>query len=551
MEAPMRAAILLPLLFLTAVAAAQDPIHVDAPELAKLDDTLPDGGLPPVVGVRNIQVFRASRDVPEMADGKGWTYNHHQDMACWKGRLYVAWTNGEVDEDVWPSREVYSTSEDGITWSPPSELFPQGVSTSLRMYFFHAPNGRMLVIAGQRVSEEKLNEQTKRGAVVREIRNDHSLGDVFTLILDPACKNPPSIFDTSADAGFVEACRQLLANRPFLETQDYGVLLGNRRMKWYDLLRSDHKYRTFGKAFSFFHRKDGALVGIGKKGWTIVSTDEGENWSQPVIPQTLLTNNAKVWGVRTPDNRYALLYNPKDYDRYPLIMVSGDDGITFKDARVAHGEVPRQRYAGLNKNIGPQYVRGISEWATDGSRKDDPLWVVYSVNKEDIWVSRIPAPQQASGWSTYSPKWAPVTIGDDGSVKLESRDPYDFAKAQYTFPEAAKISVSFEIDDAGSQRGPVKLEFREKFGGECERFSLPNRVSKLQIDLDATTRTSQITIDGKQLKASPLQSSIKVFQRLAFQTDDWRGVAKSEEVAKGSDKPIALTRFVIRHLSVK
>jgi sialidase-like protein len=547
----MRLALLLSILVTTQLALADDPIHIDAPELAKLDNALPDGGLPPVVGVRNIQVFRASRDALELSDGKGWTYNHHQDMACWKGRLYVAWTNGEVDEDVWPSREVYSTSEDGVTWSPPCELFPQGVSTSLRMYFFHAPNGRMLVIAGQRVSEEKLNEQTKRGAVVREIRADHSLGDVFTLILDPVCKNPASMFDASADAGFVEACRQLLANHFFLETQDYGVLLGDRRMKWYDLLRSDRKYRTFGKAFSFFHRKDGALVGIGKKGWTIVSTDEGASWSQPVIPQTLLTNNAKVWSVRTRDNRYALVYNPKDYDRYPLIMVSGDDGINFKDARVVHGEVPRQRYAGLNKNIGPQYVRGISQWATDGSRKDDALWVVYSVNKEDIWVSRIPAPQQTTGWSTYSPKWAPVTIGEDGSVKLESRDPYDYAKATYTFPEAKKISVSFKIDPADSEHGPVLIDFRDKFGGEREQWKLPNGNLTFQIDLDATARTCRITVDGKPLDVSQLQSPIKSFQRLSFQTLDWRGVGKADPVPAGSDKPIKPTRFIVRDLSVK
>src|SRR5438552_10163299 len=253
-------ALALTLLVLSQLVFAADPIRIDAP--AKITSTLPDGGLPPVVGVRNIQVFRATRDVPEMSDGKGWTYNHHMDMACWKGRLYVAWTNGEKDEDVWPAREVYSTSEDGMKWDPPRELFPQGVSTSLRMYFFHAPNGRMLVIAGQRVSREKLKEENKAGAVVREIRVDLTLGDLFTLIADPLAKDAPRIFDTSKDAQFVESCRQLLANRPFLETQDYGVLLGDRRMKWHEVARTDRAYRNFGKAFSFFHRKDGALVGI-------------------------------------------------------------------------------------------------------------------------------------------------------------------------------------------------------------------------------------------------------------------------------------------------
>src|SRR5436309_15669651 len=106
-------------MFLCMSIYAADPIRNEAVEQSKLTNTLADGGLPPVIGVRNYQVFRASRDVPEMTDGKGWTYNHHMDLANWKGRLYVAWDNGQKDEYVWPSREVYSTSEDGGTWSVP------------------------------------------------------------------------------------------------------------------------------------------------------------------------------------------------------------------------------------------------------------------------------------------------------------------------------------------------------------------------------------------------------------------------------------------------
>ena len=41
-------------------------------------------------------------------------------------------------------------------------------------------------------------------------------------------------------------------------------------------------------------------------------------------------------------------------------MTTSDDGITFDTMRVVHGEVPLQRYPGLNKNIGAQYVRGAS-----------------------------------------------------------------------------------------------------------------------------------------------------------------------------------------------
>src|SRR3954452_24042274 len=187
-----------------------DPIIIDAPEQSLLDPTLPDGGLPPVVGVRSFQVFRATKDAPELSDGRGWTYHHHVDMACWRGQLYVGWNSCERDEDVWPSRELYSTSSDGQTWSEPAELFPQGVSTPLRLYFFHAPNGRMLAFAGLRVGHNKTTEDTKGPLVVREIKDDGSLGTVYTLrspqtagTTQPVTvESLPPGYDGAGDAGF-------------------------------------------------------------------------------------------------------------------------------------------------------------------------------------------------------------------------------------------------------------------------------------------------------------------------------------------------------------
>ena len=76
--------------------------------------------------------------------------------------------------------------------------------------------------------------------------------------------------------------------------------------------------------------------------------------------------------------------------RYPLVMVHGDDGITFRDMRCVRANDTPMRYPGRSKVAGPQYVRGVSEWSTDGSWKDAAVWVAYSVNKEDIWVSRVP-----------------------------------------------------------------------------------------------------------------------------------------------------------------
>jgi hypothetical protein len=436
------------------------------------------------------------------------------------------------------------------------------------MYFFHAPNGRMLVMAGMRWSQELLKEENKRGAVVREIKSDHSLGDVFTIIADARVANAPPLFSTSADKEFVQACEQLLANRAFLETQDYGVLLGDHKMKWHDIAAADRRIRNFGKAFSFFHRKDGALVGIGKQGWTILSTDEGESWAQPVDPPSLLTGNAKVWGQRTSDGRYALVYNPMTVDRFPLVMVTGDDGISFKDMRIIHGEVPAERYEGLHKNLGAQYVRGISEWTSDGSRKDKAMWVVYSSNKEDIWVSRIPIPAISSGWSTYSPRWAPVTVSED-SVKLEDHDPYDYARAQYVFPATKKLSTDFTVQP-GQVSGRLEIELCSAFGGvrpvrivlgENGKISTAGREigaykanAPIEFHLDADVTTGKFSLstnESAEIKDLPLAESAADFQRISFRTGEYRGVGKVEPVVAGTDKPRDSVQFSIREVAVR
>ena len=389
-------------------AKGTDPLRIDAPELAKLNFDLSTGGLPIAPGLETYTVIRSDKEHPERAEGLGWTYQHHPDIAAWHGRLYVGWNSCERDEDTWPSRELYSCSTDGKTWSKPQEMFPQGVSTPLRMYFFHAPNGRMLIIAGLRVNHEKTGERTKGPLVVRELRADYSLGDVFTLRPPAqAAPNQSPLFTTSTDTDFVKACEQLLADRLFLLQQDYGRLLDTpQRMKWNDpkawqgdaQLRKDAE--NFGKAMCFFQRKDGAIVGMGKKRWVTVSHDNGQTWDQPGRPESLISNMGKVWGQKTSDGRYVLIYNPDLERRWPLAMLTSDDGITFRDPHALHGDLPARRYEGLYKDPGASYHRGLCKWNDDGSWKDGALWLVYSLNKEEIRVIRVPIGRSPTGRQT-------------------------------------------------------------------------------------------------------------------------------------------------------
>jgi hypothetical protein len=580
------------MLLLVAVATvrAEDPIRIVGAEQGRLDEKLPDGGLPPAIGVANIQVFRACRQEPDITDGKGWTYNHHVDIACWSGRLYVAWDNGQRDEDTWPAREVFSTSVDGLSWSAPAELFPMGISNPLRMYFFRAPNGHMLVIAARRIVRGKMTKDpTAGGVVVREILSDHTLGPVYGLIQSGPAEGAPPFYAEASDKSFVQACGQLLADRTYLEQQDFGALLKDRRMKPYDGAPAD-----FGKAFCFFHRKDGMLVGIGKKGWVVSSADDGASWSGPIQLQNFHAGTAKEWIERTSDDRYAWAHDPFPAARFPLVVLSGDDGVTFGDMRVVHGEVPRQRYAGADKNIGPQYVRGLSHWNDDGSRHDDAMWLAYSVNKEDIWVSRIPVPiaSEASGpvadrfgefpagglvrgWNTYCPKWGGVGViqpqaAGGNCLDLEIHDPYDYALASRVFPDTAKVKVHIELMAMRVSGRELQIELWSRFGDERPvrmilstdghiaavmghgRLALGRypvgQWMNLDIEADAAGEKYSISSDGTKLASDlTLAEKAESFGRLVFRTGEYRALpTRGDEVPAGMDKPTDSSEYLVR-----
>jgi hypothetical protein len=554
-----------------------EPLRITGPEQSLVDPAKPGGGLPPVPGVDSFEVLRACRARPDLSEGKGYTYNHHVDLAVWKGRLLLAWDSCEISEDTWPSRELYETSSDGVTWSTtPVELFPQGVSTPLRLYFFHAPNGRMLAIAGLRLNHDNTSEDRKGPLVVRQIMDDGTLAsDIYTLRAPSADMQPqtppPPMFTTSSDAGFVEACRQLVANHPFLQTQDYGLLLDpTDRMKWND---PTSKFgHDFGKAMSFFHRKDGALVGCAKRGYVTISHDDGLTWSEPVVPPSLITGNGKVWGQRTPDGRYALVYNPDRRVRVPLVAVTSDDGITFSNMRDVHDQLPPMRYPGTNKSAGPSYTRGVSEWSNDGSRADidkNAMWLTYSVNKEDIWVTRVPVPIEPSEtkavdddfttgephavdrWNLYCPRWSTLTAeraglgGNDitNSLHIIDRDPVDNPAATRLFPASRQVHATIELAADQTDRGTLAIDLLTTFGGIIPvRVTLspdsnihlgdatvaPYTAGKwmtLKIDADVARQKLSLSIDGKPVATdvdflARLDDTTATLDRLSFHTLD-------------------------------
>ena len=467
-----------------------------------------DGGLRHAVGTKNYQVIRATPTREEHStDGYGWTYNHAAMLAWWRGSYYLEYLSNPISEHVAPGHSLLSVSKDGVHWLPPRVVFPaysipsapyRGPKKELlatvsktvthhRMGFYVTKDDRLLVSSFYGFSPDghiAPNNGWGVGRVVREIYADNSLSAVYFIRYNTAGgfdeTNTPGIafYKASPDKGFVTACDELLSNR--LVTQQWWEEECNDTTGFFTM--------TGGKALSYYTAKDGAVIGVFKNSLVSESNDNGESWSPAVIEPTISTATGKVWGQRTNDGRYALAYNPTTdgAHRWPIAVVSGDDGRNFGDMLAITPEVSPGRYKGLLKNLGPQYIRGICE--ANPQAPGDYMHLCYSVNKEDIWVSKTPLPIRGSvtddvndsldhegaleNWNLYVPAWCPVGIEGSPNEKkylcLRDSDPYDRARAQRTFPISSELELKAEFSASPlSERDGLLIEIQNESGASA------------------------------------------------------------------------------------
>ena len=588
-------ALLLPFALLAAEPSAPAPLRFEGPvEVAPTAD----GGLRPVVGVQNIQVYRANRTVPDHADGLTDTYVHAPMLCRWHGHFYLEYLSGPVNEHDQPTVTSLTRSADGVIWEKPRVVFPavtlpDGTKTvsHQRMGFYVAPDGRLLVLGfyGQHPSP---NDGTGFGRVVREVRPDGSFGPIHLIRANarsalPGFKLPYPFYEDSADAGFVAACDALLADK--LVTA-----------QWWeeDQLDESGFYRVRGKALSTVTRPDGSVLGIWKNRLVATTTDRGETWIEKVFAENLPNNASKYWLQRTGDGRYALAFNPTGRNRYPLAIATSDDCATFSHLWTIHAELPDQRFGGYLKNMGPQYVRGVeaSDPADAAPDAREAFWLTYSVNKEDIWVARVPVPVTASvagpvsdtfdaappgtlpaGWNVYSPLWAPVRVADaEGHRALELRDedPCDYARADRVFPATHGVKISFKVfarqtdarleiellDGAGLR--PVRLAFEEngrlRVCHEAQWLDAgpypAGRWQSFELEIPANPEADRcaILVDGKSPLPRPafFTDPVKTVERLSFRTGPYRQRGYGGRDLPGADRKATPASFLIDDVGI-
>ncbi|WP_159520300.1 exo-alpha-sialidase [Sunxiuqinia indica] len=477
------------------VASAQEIPHFTGTELNNPD--YHHGQLSPAMGVHNIQVMRANRELPETADNFGWTYNHAPMLAYWNDTFFLEYLSDPVGEHVPPGQTFLVTSEDGYEWSKPEVIFPpysipdgtqkegsDQVAKDLlsvnhqRMGVYVSSDDRLFAIAYIAISidaHDSPNDGKGIGRVVREIHKDGSFGPIYFIRYNEGWskKNTDYPFYTkSKDKGLVKACEEMLSD-PLVQQQ------WNEEADRDDPLIPIQKQY---KAFSYYHLPNGNVVGLWKHALTAVSEDEGKTWTTPTRAPGFVNSNAKIWGQRTSDGRFATVYNPSDF-RWPLAISVSEDGLNYENLLLVNGEITTMRYGGNYKSYGPQYVRGIQEG--NGTPPDGNLWITYSINKEDIWVSTIPVPVKSKAenhvnedfsamdsasaldkWNLFSPVWARVGIEKDADgtscLTLKDKDEFDYAKAKRLFPPSDSVSVEFTIEAEQNDHGLLHVELQDE-----------------------------------------------------------------------------------------
>jgi hypothetical protein len=571
-----------------------------------------DGGLRYAVGTSNYQVMRANRTNPRYADNFGFTYNHAPMITYWKGHFYVQYLCNPVSEHTGMGMSLICRSAHGINWEQPKVSFPvikipagtyycsdsskievpeeKHAFMHQRMGFYQAPNGKLLVSGFYGHSPHyDINpwENYGIGRVVREVYENGELGPIFFIRFLSYSgwtedKLPFPVYHKSSDKGFVEACESLLSNNLYTQqwAEEHGDLDECVTFKT-NTVRKEKKRGGFtttslpeaASSFCWYHISESTVIGLWKQSVVGRSDDGGYNWTIKSEP-TFATSGAKSWGQKTEDGKYAIAYvnSLSSGHRYPLVVVTSEDGIKFDNMATVFGEVPPRRYEGTYKDFGPQYVRGICEGNPEYPK--GAMWLTHSVNKEDIFVTRVPVPVvrevtthvnddfsncedgYIADWNIYSPIWAPVRPiklhNGITCMRIADRDPCDYAKAMRIFPNSKKVCVSLDFMCARAYDENLEIELADARGivacrvliggnkiqvryasNNITAFSLSPEVMwhNLLISADCTLNVYKVALDGEThdtYRSTRLVHKVNSLERLVIRTKPIRYLPNNE-----------------------
>jgi len=367
------------------------------------DPAKPGAGYPILEGATHTKIYHAT---PESGG-----YSHHAKLAVHDGVFYAMWSNHPKGEDS-PGQFVrFSVSRDGKTWSAPQRLFPPyGEIKGFNQVGTHGGAGGWVVVKGRlyglmgltdcvgfansdRSSLQDHEDADHRfmvreglGGVARAVDasgDDIALGPIFMLpggkalkATEPLAKEiAPANETLQATANAVHhavAARYPAGERTAVDTQRpcEPVYYRAKDGKQVCLLRDDE----------FSHRM---YVSVSHDGKTWPAAQPTDIPDSPSQSETVVLEDGKVLLI---GNQMAPKFdNPgeiKHHSRDPLMVSVSADGYRFTRAYALR--TGRQQFRVPNvggRGGGGQYPSGLVH--------NGRLYVLYSMGKEDIWISSV------------------------------------------------------------------------------------------------------------------------------------------------------------------
>lgn len=385
-------------MLLGAAEGAEPPVVWDVPWPVA---GVPRQGYPALPGVEHVSIHRAT---PETG-----MFSHHPHITALDSALLAFWSSHAVDEDAPGQRVLCSVSADGREWRAPFECFPPMDEERCA-----GETGRVLtangwvLLDGRTFAVVEVDDKLGRGApvpeptrsrgkayefrgnpprrgwgrVAREVEPDGSLGELFWLVEDPP--DPVEGFPRYPDLNDPRFTRTGLRIRRVLEDPLHMPAWDFRnRTAWTEAADGHGMCEP-----TVYRRPDGVLVKLSRdldrsrRLYASLSRDDGFHWEAGIRTDIPDSPSKPVAGT-LPDGRIYLVGNQVAVrGRDPLVLSLSEDGIRFDRAAAIRSGAPPLRREGKAKVVGFQYPSAV---VARGA-----LWVVYSVGKEDVDVSRIP-----------------------------------------------------------------------------------------------------------------------------------------------------------------